>query len=80
MGEADLISAMDSHGIGTDATIHQHIKTIFDRKYVKMDKKYIVPTPLGRALVEAHMEIGTELYLPTERAAMENDLKAIAKG
>jgi DNA topoisomerase-3 len=26
--EADLISRMDEHGIGTDATIHEHIKNV----------------------------------------------------
>ena len=28
MTEADLITEMDKNGIGTDATIHEHIKTI----------------------------------------------------
>ena len=31
--EADLITLMDKNGIGTDATIHEHIKTIQDRNY-----------------------------------------------
>ena len=26
--EADLITKMDINGIGTDATIHEHIKTV----------------------------------------------------
>ena len=28
ISESDLIGKMDEHGIGTDATIHEHIKTI----------------------------------------------------
>lgn len=31
--ESDLISKMDSNGIGTDATIHEHIKTVQERHY-----------------------------------------------
>ncbi len=34
LSEADLIRLMDQNGIGTDATIHDHIKTVLDRKYV----------------------------------------------
>lgn len=32
--EADLINKMDQNGIGTDATIHEHIKHIQERNYV----------------------------------------------
>jgi DNA topoisomerase-3 len=31
--ESDLISKMDQNGIGTDATIHEHIKTVQERNY-----------------------------------------------
>jgi DNA topoisomerase-3 len=31
--EADLITKMDQNGIGTDATIHEHIKTVQERGY-----------------------------------------------
>ena len=32
--ESDLVDLMDRHGIGTDASISQHIQTICERKYV----------------------------------------------
>ena len=34
LSEADLIALMEKHGIGTDATMGQHIEKIKDRKYV----------------------------------------------
>jgi DNA topoisomerase III len=33
LSESDLISKMDQNGIGTDATIHEHIKTVQERNY-----------------------------------------------
>ncbi|CAL1160453.1 unnamed protein product, partial [Cladocopium goreaui] len=34
--EAELVELMDQHGIGTDASIPQHIQTIQDRRYVQL--------------------------------------------
>ena len=44
MTEADLISQMDEHGIGTDATIHEHIKNIQLRGYAKKSGNKLIPT------------------------------------
>jgi DNA topoisomerase III len=44
---------MDRNGIGTDATIAAHIKTIQQREYaLKNGAGQFVPTKLGLALVE----------------------------
>lgn len=51
--EADLISLMDRHGIGTDATHAEHIETIKQRLYVGLEQnKFLVPGQLGMGLVE----------------------------
>lgn len=34
--EAELVELMDQHGVGTDASIPQHIQTIQDRRYVQL--------------------------------------------
>lgn len=39
--EADLITQMDNNGIGTDATIHEHIKTVQERGYATKKGEYI---------------------------------------
>lgn len=53
--EVELISLMDRNGIGTDATIAQHISTIQERKYAEKDgNQRFLPTKLGIALVEGY--------------------------
>jgi len=42
---------MDKNGIGTDSTIHEHIKKIQDREYVVKVKGRMKPTDIGIALV-----------------------------
>ena len=49
LSEADLVALMDKHGIGTDATMHEHIKKIITREYASKDSDMrIRPTPLVR--------------------------------
>mmetsp|Transcript_8842 Transcript_8842/g.25485 ORF Transcript_8842/g.25485 Transcript_8842/m.25485 type:complete len:568 (+) Transcript_8842:189-1892(+) len=53
LSEADLIEKMDRHGIGTDATMHEHIKTVQDRQYAQQDAQGAFrPTDLGVGLVK----------------------------
>jgi len=51
LNEAELIGKMDKHGIGTDATIHEHIKKIQTRGYAKkLSGNLFQPTKLGVSL------------------------------
>ncbi|QRW00673.1 DNA topoisomerase 1 [Ceratobasidium sp. AG-Ba] len=65
--EADLVTLMDKNGIGTDATIAQHIQTIIDRQYVIARQegatKYLVPSTLGIGLIEGYNRIGFDKSL-----------------
>ena len=76
--EADLIALMDKNGIGTDATIAQHIETILTREYVVKQNNHFVPTTLGMALVEAYTSMGLALSKPHLRAITEAELNEIA--
>ncbi|KDQ18485.1 hypothetical protein BOTBODRAFT_103685 [Botryobasidium botryosum FD-172 SS1] len=84
--EADLVGLMDKNGIGTDATIAQHIQTIIDRKYVMARNegatKYLVPSTLGIGLVEGYNKIGFERSLskPQLRRETERMMVQVCQG
>ncbi|KAH9892651.1 prokaryotic type I DNA topoisomerase [Cubamyces lactineus] len=84
--EADLVGLMDEHGIGTDATIAQHIHTIIDRGYViermRGSTKYLLPSPLGIGLVEGYDAVGFEQSLskPELRRETERRMVDICQG
>jgi len=80
LSESDLIDKMDKNGIGTDATIHEHIKNVQEREYVKKQNQSLVPTNLGSSLVDVYAHFKLELYKPYLRAQMEADMRAIADG
>lgn len=81
LSEADLISLMDKAGIGTDATMHDHIKKLLDRCYATKDANTrFCPTTLGEALVMGYDSMGHELWKPDLRALMESDMKAVSDG
>ncbi|XP_019200561.1 PREDICTED: DNA topoisomerase 3-alpha isoform X3 [Ipomoea nil] len=81
LSEADLLSCMDKAGIGTDATMHDHIKKLLDRCYVTKDSNTrFSPTKLGEALVMGYDDMGYELWKPYLRSMMEHDMKAVSIG
>ncbi len=52
LSERDLISKMESYGIGTDATVAEHIQKQLERGYAVKDEGALTfwPTPLGEQL------------------------------
>lgn len=81
LSEADLLGCMDKAGIGTDATMHDHIKKLLDRFYaIKDSNTRFSPTKLGEALVMGYDDMGYELWKPYLRAMMECDMKAVSIG
>lgn len=80
LSEADLLALMDKHGIGTDATMAEHIKNVLTRDYAVRENGLFRPKPLGSGLVEAYDAMGERLNRPDLRAKMEADVAAIANG
>ncbi|EIE27522.1 prokaryotic type I DNA topoisomerase [Coccomyxa subellipsoidea C-169] len=82
MSERDLISAMERHGIGTDATVADHIQKQLDRGYALKDAAQLFsPTALGEALVASYHKMGlSNLWQPTLRGAIEHNITEVARG
>ena len=81
--EAELLTLMDRHGIGTDATQASHIETVCSgRGYAQRHGDgTVAPTQLGEALVAGYQAMGMgRLWEPNLRAAMERDCAEVAAG
>ncbi|BEI85325.1 hypothetical protein CcaverHIS002_0507260 [Cutaneotrichosporon cavernicola] len=84
--EADLVGLMDNNGIGTDATIAEHIAKVIDREYVIAKKEgkenFLIPSSLGVGLVEGYNAIGFDRSLskPHLRRETEHRLELICDG
>jgi len=79
--ESDLISLMEKHHIGTDASMAQHINNICERNFVTVDPdtRQLVPTELGIALILGYKEIDPNLVDPTFRSQIEDSINMIAE-
>ena len=53
LDDAALRRVMKESGLGTPATRAAMIETLLKRDYIRRDRKNLVPTPKGRALIEA---------------------------
>jgi DNA topoisomerase III len=89
--EPELIGLMDANGIGTDATMADHVAMIKDRDYAAARPKpgggrnsvhEFIPTRLGVALVEGYDNLGLEVSVskPFLRKEIELKIKAICEG
>ncbi|RMZ80229.1 hypothetical protein DV738_g2778, partial [Chaetothyriales sp. CBS 135597] len=87
--EPELIGLMDANGIGTDATMAEHIAKIKDRHYVdtrprggRGQVREFIPTTLGVALIEGYDNVGLDVSVskPFLRKEMELKMKAICEG
>jgi DNA topoisomerase III len=79
--EYDLLKLMERSGIGTDATMAQHIETIKKRNYVvQTGDQFLRPTAAGVGLVRAYQFLEMDFPEPNLRSAMEADCKLIEAG
>ncbi|KIV88395.1 hypothetical protein PV10_08081 [Exophiala mesophila] len=89
--EPELLALMDANGIGTDATMAEHISKIKERSYIdtrarsgsgRNSIQEFIPTTLGVALIEGYDNVGLDVSVskPFLRKEMELKMKAICEG
>ena len=79
--EAQLIEEMEKNHIGTDASMSVHIQNIVRRGYVRVDeKRRLIPTKLGKALIEALEAVEPDIVLPKNRATIEEFVSLLSTG
>src|SRR5690606_8382517 len=77
---SELIVKMDKFGIGTDATMAEHIHKIQERNYCFLNnQRRFEPKPLGIGLCNGYDNMGLNLAKPYLRANMEKDIYLICQ-
>ena len=76
--EATLVKAMEEKGIGRPATYAATITVITSRQYVTKEKKYLIPTELGRKINEYLEQFFSSVINVKFTAYMEGRLDDIA--
>jgi DNA topoisomerase-1 len=77
--EAALVKALENSGIGRPSTYAAILAKIVDHGYVRLEKRALVPTPEGEAVITAL--VGKFAFLEFAfTQSMEGDLDAVAEG
>lgn len=74
--QGKLIQEMERLGLGTKATRHNTIQTLYEREYVQNDP--MEPTCRGITVIEALSEYAPRITLPDMTGELEHDMDAIA--
>jgi DNA topoisomerase I len=78
--EAALVKALEDRGIGRPSTYASIVATLKDRTYVVLEKRLLLPTPLGTTTCEALVAAFTDLMNYTFTAEVEDWLDEVARG
>lgn len=78
--EATLVKALEEKGIGRPSTYAPIMATILERGYVEKNKKFLVPTELGKAVTELLKKHFKDIIDVGFTAQMEEQLDRIEEG
>ncbi len=78
--EGSLVQALEENGIGRPSTYAPIIETLRQRRYVRMQKRAFLPTPLGFAVSDYLVERFPNIMDIEFTARVEEDLDTIESG
>ena len=78
--EATLVKSLEEKGIGRPSTYAQIISTLKERKYIRTEKRQLVPTELGRIVNDLLTTHFQDLINVNFTARMEESLDLVAEG
>ncbi|UCF18853.1 MAG: type I DNA topoisomerase [Gemmatimonadota bacterium] len=78
--EASLVKELEKQGIGRPSTYAQILSTLLERKYVDLEKRRFVPTPLGETVVQVLIRVFPDTFSVDFTSNMEVTLDRIEEG
>ncbi|HEY3317489.1 MAG TPA: DNA topoisomerase I [Coriobacteriia bacterium] len=75
--QGKMIQEMEKLGLGTKATRHSILQTLYDRKYVTGDP--MEPTCQGRSVIEALVKYAERITTPEMTVELEREMDSIAE-
>lgn len=78
--EASLVKVLEENGIGRPSTYSPTISTIIERRYIKKEKKNLVPTELGEIVNNVLIKHFDNIIDAKFTAQVEKDLDEVAEG
>ncbi|HAZ61993.1 MAG TPA: type I DNA topoisomerase, partial [Armatimonadetes bacterium] len=78
--EASLVKVLEERGIGRPSTYAPILSTITERRYVKLESRRFVPTPLGEAVTDALVANFPQVMDVDFTATLERQLDAVEDG
>jgi DNA topoisomerase-1 len=76
--QSKLIQEMEELHLGTKATRHEIIRSLYERGYMHSDP--IIPTDTGIAVAQSLSKFANKIATPEMTAELEHDMDAIAEG
>jgi DNA topoisomerase-1 len=78
--EATLVKELEADGIGRPSTYASIISTLLDRDYVKLERRRLVPTLLGREVLKTLVHNLEDVFNVEFTSEMETELDKVEEG